>query len=224
MQLNKSKYIIITGIVSMALVVMLVAVFTGFTKNNNKKAADLKLPVYNTADFTPSWSITGDEHTIAPFTFTDQNGKSFGSKELEGKIYAVDFFFTSCPGICPKLTKNLEKVQTAFKDDANVMLLSFSVTPESDNQQVLNTYAAGHNINYEKWRLLTGSRKEIYTLARKSFFADEDLGLQVNENDFLHTENVLLIDSKGRIRGLYKGTYPLEAEKLIKEINILKAE
>jgi protein SCO1/2 len=224
MQTNKSKYIIITVFISLFLVITLIGVFAGFTKKSVEKTAGLKLPVYNTPDFTPAWSVTDDEHTIAPFTFTDQNGKSFGSNELEGKIFAVDFFFTSCPGICPKLTKNLEKVQSAFKNDANVMLLSFSVTPESDNPQVLNTYAAGHSVNYEKWRLLTGSRKEIYNLARKSFFADEDLGLQVNENDFLHTENVLLIDAKGRIRGLYKGTYPLEIEKLIKEINILKSE
>ena len=163
-------------------------------------------------------------HTIPAFSFTDQNGNSFGSKELAGKIYAVDFFFTSCPGICPKLTDNFIKVQSAFKNDARVKLVSFSVTPDRDSVPVLQSYAAGHGVNYENWRLLTGSKKDIYSLARNSFYADEDLGEQADENVFLHTENVLLIDTKGRIRGLYKGTYPLEIEKMIREIKILEEE
>ncbi len=184
------------------------------------------LPVYNTEDFSPVWDLTetSNQHTIAPFSFTDQNGNSFGSKELEGKIYAVDFFFTTCPGICPRLTANFGKVQEAFKNDANVMLVSFSVTPETDIPAVLNAYAKNHNVNYSQWRLLTGEQTEIYTLARRSFFADDDLGGKKDENDFLHTENVLLIDSHKRIRGIYKGTYPLETEKLIKEIGILEKE
>ena len=223
MKTRKFKYIIITGFLSLFLAVTLVAVFTGFTKKKDEKIS--ALPYYNAADFTPVWNESeGDKHTIADFTFTDQLGNSFGSKDLAGKIYAVDFFFTTCPGICPALTKNLSKVQEAYKNDTRVMLVSFSVTPETDNAAVLKNYAETHSVNYDKWRLLTGSRKDIYSLARKSYFADEDLGLQENENDFLHTENVMLIDGNGRIRGLYKGTYPLEIEKLIKEIGLLEIE
>jgi protein SCO1/2 len=209
-------------VLAAAIVIISLVIFSGFTKKSEKQSV---LPYYNTADFTPVWNKSeGEKHTIPDFSYTDQNGNSFGSKELEGKIYAVDFFFTTCPGICPKLTTNLSKVQDAYKNDPSVMLVSFSVTPETDNAAVLKNYAEAHNINYDKWRLLTGSRKDIYTLARQSYFADEDLGLQSNENDFLHTENVLLIDGNGRIRGIYKGTYPLEIEKLIKEIGILEKE
>ncbi len=219
----KNKYLIIA---SSVMVLILIVLFSGFMKKSPDKTS--VLPVYNTADFTPVWiteeNSKSDFHTIAPFEFTDQNGNTFNSKSLDGKIYAVDFFFTSCPGICPKLTANLEKVQQAFKDDKKIMLLSFSVTPETDNATVLNNYAKNHNVIYEKWKMLTGNRKDIYSLARQSYFADEDLGLQQNENDFLHTENVLLIDTQGRIRGMYKGTLPLEIEKLIKEIVMLERE
>ena len=195
-----------------------------FSGCSMRMATKNTLPVYNTADFTPVWDTKDAPHTIPSFSFTDQNGNPFGSKELDGKIYIVDFFFTTCPGICPRLTANLAKVQEAYQNDSKVMIVSFSVTPDFDNTEVLNNYGKNHNINYEKWRMLTGSKKEIYSLARNSFFADEDLGLQQNENDFLHTENVLLIDPQKRIRGIYKGTIPLEIEKLVKEIKILESE
>src|SRR5947207_14522966 len=122
MKTRKYKYIIITGFLSMLLVIALVAVFTGFTKKQSEKNS--ALPYYNTADFTPEWnSNESEKHTIADFTFTDQNGNSFGSRDLTGKIYAVDFFFTTCPGICPTLTKNLTKVQEAYKHDSSLILV-----------------------------------------------------------------------------------------------------
>ncbi len=222
----KSKYKIILIFFIAAVSALALAMYTHSSAKEEENISSL--PVYNTPDFTPVWLNSGNRdsafHTIAPFAFTDQNGNTFDSKQLDGKIYAVDFFFTTCPGICPKLTANLGKVQDAFKNDPNVMLLSFSVTPETDNSGVLNSYAKNHNVSYDKWKLLTGARKDIYSLARRSFYADEDLGLQQNENDFLHTENVLLIDAKGRIRGVYRGTLQLDIEKLIKEIGILEKE
>jgi len=221
--LQRSKYAAIAVFLSAAIMMLLATTFTGSAVKTAE--SELRLPVYNTADFTPVWREgDGNTHTISPFRFTDQSGNSFGSDELNGKIYVVDFFFTSCPGLCPILTANLGSVQKAFKDDPNVMLVSFSVTPETDSSSVLKKYADSHSIIYDKWRLLTGSRKEIYTLARQSYFADEDLGLQLNENDFLHTENILLIDSHQRIRGLYKGTLKLEIEKLVREIGVLEKE
>ena len=223
---TKNKYIVFAVIVIGCISALAFILFSHTNAKSDVTAC--LLPVYNTADFTPVWLTDENKntefHTIPSFSFTDQSGAAFGTKELEGKIYAVDFFFTSCPGICPKLTTNFTKVQQAYEKDSKVMLLSFSVTPDRDSVSVLDNYAKSHGIDYAKWRLLTGSKKDIYALARKSFFADEDLGLQEDENTFLHTENVLLIDTKGRIRGLYKGTYPLEIEKLIKEIGILEKE
>lgn len=227
---TRNKHGILVVILSVGVTVMLLAFFMHRNAASNEKdsAKISSLPVYNTADFTPVWLTKENDgqefHTIPAFSFTDQNGNSYGSRELEGKIYAVDFFFTSCPGICPKLTDNFTKVQSAFTNDARVRLVSFSVTPERDSVPVLQNYAAGHGVKYENWRLLTGSKKDIYSLARNSFYADEDLGEQEDENTFLHTENVLLIDTKGRIRGIYKGTYALETEKLIREIKILEEE
>lgn len=223
-----NKFIIFSAC---AIVVLSLAAFVIGNKMSGENKSGIKtepLPVYNTSDFTPMW-ITEDNkdstfHTISDFKFTDQNGAAFGSAELKDKIYAVDFFFSSCPGICPKLTANFEKIQNAYKNDPRVMLVSFSVTPERDSTSILRNYAAGHNVDYGKWRLLTGNRKSIYLLARQSFFADEDLGLQADENTFLHTENVLLIDSKGRIRGVYKGTYGYETDKLINEIKLLETD
>jgi protein SCO1/2 len=186
------------------------------------------LPYYISADFTPHWFKKDDLpdtiHCIPSFSFIDQNGKPVTEKNVENKIYVADFFFTSCPGICPKLTKNLFVVQEAFKDDPEIILLSHSVTPGKDDPGVLKKYALIHGVIDNKWFLLTGNRDSIYTIARKSYFADEDLGLQQGVNDFLHTENVFLIDKKGRIRGIYKGTLPSEMENMIADIKLLKTE
>ncbi len=157
-----------------AIIILLFALF--IPGCSIRMAPKTSLPVYNTPEFTPEWDSKENSHVIPAFSFSDQEGKQFGSKELDGKIYVVDFFFTTCPGICPRLTSNLSKVQDAFKNDPKVEIVSFSVTPDFDKPAVLNTYAQSHNINYDKWHLLTGDKKAIYTLARQSFFADEDLG------------------------------------------------
>ncbi|MES2773361.1 MAG: SCO family protein [Bacteroidota bacterium] len=189
----------------------------------------MQLPFYNTADFTPQWQgdspgISKLVHTIPGFTFTNQNGETVTEKTTEGKIYVADFFFTRCPGICPKLTKNLAMVQDSVKDDNQVLLLSHSVTPESDSIAVLQRYAKEHHVITGKWHLLTGDRDSIYTLARQSYFADEDLGQKNDASDFLHTENMLLIDKQRRIRGIYKGTSETEMKNLVDDIRRLKRE
>lgn len=187
------------------------------------------LPFYNGPDFTPVWfdalsDVPATMHRIPAFSFTDQNGHTVTEKTVANKIYIADFFFTSCPGICPKLSKNLKLVQDAFKDDPQVVLLSHSVTPDKDNPTVLKRYAVNYGVIDNKWYLLTGNKDSIYTIARKSYFADEDLGLQKDSNDFLHTENMLLIDTKRRIRGIYKGTSPAEIQNMIADIQTLKTE
>jgi protein SCO1/2 len=186
------------------------------------------LPFYNGPDFTPLW-FDGQPpdtiHRIANFSFIDQNGHAVTQKTVAGKIYIADFFFTSCPGICPKLTKNLKLVQDAFKDDTTVFFLSHSVTPVKDDTAALKRYARNYGVVDNKWFLLTGNKDSIYTIARKSYFADEDLGMKKDTGDFLHTENMLLIDKHRRIRGIYKGTSPAEMGNIIADIKALeKAE
>ncbi|MFT3908526.1 MAG: SCO family protein [Ferruginibacter sp.] len=186
------------------------------------------LPYYNGPDFTPLWfdknAVPDSIHSIPSFTFIDQNGNTITEKTVANKIYIADFFFTSCPGICPKLTKNLKLVQEAFKDDSNVVLLSHSVTPLKDDPAALKRYALNYGVIDNKWFLLTGNKDSIYTIARKNYFADEDLGMQKDTSDFLHTENMLLIDTKRRIRGMYKGTSQLEMENIIADIRQLEKE
>lgn len=195
----------------------------------SQEKATVALPFYNTADFTPVWinshSPAYDSlHTIAAFCFTNQYGETITEKNYLGKIYVADFFFTSCPGICKQLTTHLGLVQKAFLNDSSVMLLSYSVTPDVDSVAVLQKYAAAYGVQRGKWNLVTGNRNQLYTLARRSYFADEDLGEKKSAADFLHTENLLLIDSHRRIRGVYKGTSLKDIADLITDITLLEKE
>jgi len=187
------------------------------------------LPYYASADFTPRWIGKNSSEInaipqIAPFTLFNQNGDTITERNFAGKIYAADFIFTSCGGICPNMTSNMRKVQEAFKDDGEVLLLSHSVTPELDSVAALKNYAALNNVITGKWHVVTGDRKMIYDLARHSYFADEDLGRPRNENEFLHNENFFLIDRRQRLRGVYNGVMPTEITRLIEDILTLKKE
>lgn len=187
------------------------------------------LPFFNSAEFTPEWiSETSADyaaiHTIPAFKFTNQEGEVVTNKTYEDKIYVADFFFTTCPGICPRLAKNMGALQDAFKNDDDVLLLSHSVTPEQDSVPVLKEYAIENKVDSKKWNLVTGNKKEIYDIARKSYFADEDFVKTQDENAFIHTENFVLIDKKGRIRGVYNGTLAVETERILRHIKLLKKE
>lgn len=186
-----------------------------------------QLPYYSTENFSPLWLNLKDAdtvHTIPEFSFTDQNEKKISRKDFDNKITVVDFFFTSCPGICKRLTSSLMKVQDAFKNDDKVLLLSHSVTPEKDNVAVLKKYAEEHNAISGKWHFVTGDRNAIYKIARTAYFADEDMGWKQDSTTFLHTENILLIDGKHHIRGVYKGTIPSEIYNLVDDIKKLEDE
>tara|TARA_B110001454_G_scaffold132570_1_gene123452 strand:+ start:152 stop:802 length:651 start_codon:yes stop_codon:yes gene_type:complete len=190
---------------------------------------EITLPFFNSATFTPEWIPESSEeyaeiHRIPKFEFTNQEGNLVTNKTYEGKIYVADFFFTSCPGICPRLTKNMRKLQEAFKDDAEVALLSHSVTPLKDSVPILKAYAIENGVDATKWNLVTGAKKEIYAIARKAYFADEDFVKTQNEDAFIHTENFVLIDKKGRIRGVYNGTLAIETERIVRHIHLLKKE
>ena len=184
-----------------------------------------QLPIYNPSDFNPklvdkSIRNVSDNHRVKEFNLINQNGIKVSSKDYENKIYVVDFFFTSCPSICPIMTNNMLLVQEEFIKNNDVMLLSMSVTPEIDNVEVLKKYAIEKGVIDSKWNITTGSKKHIYELARKSYFAvldQGDGGLQ----DFIHTPNFILVDTNKQIRGIYDGTVENEISRLIQDINIL---
>ena len=183
------------------------------------------LPIYNPSDVNPELVDTTVQyiskyHTIANFSFTNQNGKTITQKDYEGKIYVADFFFTSCKSICPKMTTNLVEVQKAFLDNSKVKLLSFSVMPDVDSVSVLKEYAKINSVIDSKWNLVTGDKKAIYAMARKSYLAVKQ-GKPEELYDMVHTENFVLVDSKRRIRGFYDGTKKEEIQRLIEDINWL---
>jgi protein SCO1/2 len=187
------------------------------------------LPFFNTSAFTPEWKDQTSPdystiHKIPDFSFIDQDGDTITQKTISGKIVVADFFFTICPGICPRLTASMGNVQETFKEDDDIVLLSHSVTPDTDDVERLKAYAETHHVISGKWHLLTGDRKAIYNIARHGYFADEETGLTKDENEFLHTENFILIDGAQRIRGVYNGTNPAEVERLIEDIWTLKRE
>ena len=187
----------------------------------------IELPYYNEPTFTPLWLNKSDPkinniHEIKSFNFKNQEGNWISQKDLKGKIYIANFFFTSCTTVCPKMAINLHKVQNEFSKNDKVKILSHTVMPWVDNEKRLRKYADINNIDSKFWFLLTGSKNEIYKIARESYFADEGFGKTVtNVDDFIHTENFFLIDSRNKIRGIYNGTLPLETNRMIEDIKSL---
>jgi protein SCO1/2 len=195
------------------------------------KVADksLPLPFINKPDFTPEWIEADDPaykniHTIPAFSFTDQDGKRVTEKDVDGKIYVTDFIFTRCGSICPIMTTNMRTLQEKYKNDDDILLLSHSVTPQMDSVPVLKRYAEVKGIISSKWHLLTGKEDQIYDLAKKQYFAGDTVGYYQTGNEFLHTENFILVDKHRRIRGVYNGTLALEMERLMDDIGTLKKE
>nr|WP_299339585.1 SCO family protein [Allomuricauda sp.] len=161
-------------------------------------------------------------HTIADFELINQNGQTITQKDYEGKIYVADFFFTTCPTICPIMTKNMADIQNKILEDQEILLLSHSVTPVIDSVAQLKKYALEKGVIDSKWNLVTGDKKQIYELARKSYLAvlnDGDGG----PYDMIHTENFILVDKERRIRGFYDGTNSEDIRKLLDDLEILKA-
>jgi protein SCO1 len=183
------------------------------------------LPIYNPSDVNPELvdstiQYISKYHTIADFSFVNQNGKTITQKDYEGKVYVADFFFTTCGSICPKMTTNLVEVQKAILHNPKVMLLSHTVFPETDSVAVLKAYALKNGVVDSKWNLVTGDKKEIYTMARKSYLAVK-LGRPEELYDMVHTENFVLVDQKKRVRGFYDGTKKEDMQRLIADINYL---
>jgi protein SCO1/2 len=201
---------------------LFVFVFISSCKEKPKKEPVSSLPYFNAADFTPEWN--NPIHKIPEFSFTNQNGKRITNATYLGKIYIADFFFTSCPGICPKLTKNMGVLQDFYKDDINIKLLSHTVMPWKDSVPILKDYAIKNNVLDSKWNLVTGNKEALYKIARTGYFADEDFVKTQDESNFIHTENFVLVDKGGYIRGVYNGTLPVDVERLKRHIDILRKE
>lgn len=188
-----------------------------------------RLPIINPADLNPalvdsSLQRKGLNHQIGNFSLTNQDGETVTPATLKGKIYIADFFFATCPTICIDMAKNLRAVQDTFADVSNFMIVSHSVYPENDSVPVLKNYSEMQGAIPGKWIFLTGEKRQIYELARKHYFAVIEPGASFNEHDFIHTDNFILVDTKKRIRGIYKGTEPEEITRLIADVKILLAE
>jgi protein SCO1/2 len=186
------------------------------------------LPIYTPAMINPelvdeSKRSERVKHQIADFQLIDQDGNSFDQSALENKYYVSDFFFTTCPTICPDMSAQLQRVQKAYANDEDFMIVSHTVNPEIDTAETLKAYAELYEADPNKWVFLTGDKRKIYDLARKSYFAATTEG-DGGVDDFIHTENFVLVDKEKRIRGFYDGTSKESVDQLITDIEILAQE
>jgi len=205
-------------------IIFIIAVYIGYEllKPNEQ------LPIYNPSDVNPrlvDFSIQHKkvDHKVADFKLINQNGEEITNETYNNKIYVADFFFTRCTRICPMMTTNMAALQEYFKKDDEVMFLSHSVTPIMDSVPILKQYAQNKGVIDGKWHITTGNKKHIYNLARKSYFAVLDEG-DGGDQDFIHTDQFILIDAKRQIRGYYNGTDEKEIALIIKDIEVLKKE
>jgi len=185
-----------------------------------------RLPIYNPSDLNPAvvdddLERVGRGHRIGNFDLIDQWGNRADSSLLQGKIYVADFFFTTCPTICIDMGANFQRIQETYQDEDRFHLVSHTVMPEIDTVEVMHAYGERMGAIKGKWHLLTGEKRELYRMARREYFAVMEQGTSFDEHDFIHTENVILVDEKKRIRGFYDGTSDLDIDRLIGDIQIL---
>lgn len=180
-----------------------------------------KLPIYGERETNEK----GDTiyHNVGNFSLTNQEGEVYSHNDLEGKIYVADFFFTSCPSICPKMTTNMKRFAAAFKDNEEVGIISFTVDPERDTVEKLKKYADKNGIDSKQWNLLTGDKSTIYELGVYGYLlsAQEDA---LAPGGFLHSGQFILVDKEKRIRGIYEGTNAKEMDRMIEDAKILLNE
>jgi protein SCO1/2 len=209
--------------------ILVVGVFVAYYFSQPKEKP---LPIINPIDLNeemvdPELLRIGQGHTIGSFSFRDQNGLKITDKTVKGKVYVVEYFFTTCGTICPKMNMQMQRVQAAYKGDNRIKILSFTVDPDTDSVEQMKRYAKQHGANDQQWHFLTGEKADLYALARKSFFVlkpaeaenQGDVG-----SDFIHTNNFVLVDQRMRIRGYYDGTSTEEVDKLIRDMQRLLEE
>ena len=188
------------------------------------------LPYMVGKDFQPVWKESPEQgpldraRKIPAFRFVDQNARAFGTRELSGKVYLANFFFTECNGICPMIMPRLRQVQQELADLSGFAQISYSVTPNVDTPEVMQKYARGLRIDQKTWHLLTGNRQEIYSLARESFGADTVVRSRQGADDFLHSEQAFLVDTEGFLRGIYNVGGAGDLERLVEDIRKLTQE
>ena len=214
-RLKPSEWIKIIALLS----VFVVGTFASFQKLKPKRV----LPIYNPVDINPAvvdddLERVGRGHRIGNFDLVDQWGNAVDSSLLRDKVYVADFFFTTCPTICIAMGQNFQRIQEAYKNEPRVNLVSHTVMPEIDTVEVMYEYGQRMGAGKGNWHLLTGEKEELYRMARRQYFAVMEPGTSFDENDFIHTENVVLIDEKKRIRGFYDGTSDAQMDLLIKDI------
>ena len=187
---------------------------------------EVMLPYYNTPDFTPIFLDKHEAkkliyHSISDFEFESDKDIKISKKNLKNKVHVASFFFTQCGSICPVMINNLKVLEKKYEKSDDFAILSFSVTPWIDSVQKLKSFVKDNEIKMKNWYFLTGEKSKIYKLARKSYFAEENLGFTKDSSDFLHTEHVILVDKNLKIRGIYNSTLPLEIKNLSADIDIL---
>ncbi len=211
------KYIPVILICIVLFIALMINVFkSGKSKNNIVRY----LPTIGNKSVVGTDTIY---HTIANFSFVNQLGETITQKDLANKNFVVEYFFTTCQSICPIMNKNMMKVAAAYQNDTTLRILSHTVKPEEDSVPALLVYAKEHNANPKSWWFLTGDKKELYVMARKSYLMNNEEGNGDND-DFIHTQLFALIDKQKHIRGFYDGTNDAEVNKLIKDIALLKKE
>ena len=208
-----------------------VIIYLNLDWQNNRK-----LPVFQPNDINPELvdsllhgrgrGMNGGDHCISNFELIDQLNQKISKKLLYNKIVVANFFFVSCPSICPKMTQNLLTIHRQYIEDSSLLILSHTVWPEVDQVPLLFSYAEKYDVNHNSWRFLTGKKEELYRLARQDYLAAPDINdpnfQHGSDADFIHTENIVLLDTKQRIRGYYNGTDSLEMNRLLEDIEILK--
>ncbi|RKS55534.1 protein SCO1/2 [Gillisia mitskevichiae] len=205
-------------------ILSVVIIYSIYTLLNPEK----KLPVFqpdmvNSELVDTTVQYVRKYHKIADFELLNQNGETITQDTYKDKIYVADFFFTTCLTICPIMTGHMLEIQEKLKDDPEVLLLSHTVIPVADSVPQLKKYALEKGVNDAKWNLVTGDKKQIYELARKSYLATKTDG-DGGPYDMIHTENFILVDKEKRIRGFYDGTDAEAIDDLLQDIEILKAE
>lgn len=208
---------------------IVVAVLIAYYMNlNAKKPLPILNPIQlNSEMVDSSLHAVGIGHRIGSFSFLDQNGKQITEKNVKGCVFVAEYFFTTCGTICPKMNLQMQRVQSAFKGNKQVKILSFTVNPEVDTVEQMKKYAESHGAIKDQWYFLTGKKVDLYSLARKSFFVlkpAEAQNLGDANSDFIHTDNFVLVDKQMRIRGYYVGTSSTEVSQLIKDIEQLVEE
>lgn len=206
--------------------ILLVIFVLGVTVAYRIQRPERQLPILNPSDLNPglvadSLESVGMDHRVADFDLLDQSGSRRTGAEVAGKVRVVSYFFTTCPTICVDMAAGLRRVQDAFAGDDRLRILSHTAMPEYDSPEILAEYAARNGCDNRQWWLLTGDPAQLNTLARTSYFAVLEAGQGWDEHAFIHTENLVLVDAKGRLRGYYDGTNPEAVDQLIADIPLL---